>query len=111
VAIISKGVIKAIDSPKSLRSLTTDLERIHLTLRDVEAPQAQDALSFAKESLNVTNGERGLVVSFSRRCDDKLLDRSVRSLQQVGATVIAIESEQPTLLDVLERFEAEDSSS
>ncbi|HLA11975.1 MAG TPA: ABC transporter ATP-binding protein [Pyrinomonadaceae bacterium] len=111
VAIISKGVIKAIDSPKSLRSLTTDLERIHLTLRDVEALQAQDALSFAKESLNVTNGERGLVVSFSRRRDDKLLDRAVRSLQQVGATVIAIESEQPTLLDVLERYEAEDSSS
>ena len=107
VAIISKGLIKAIDSPKSLRSLTTDLERIHLTLARIDAQSTRDALSFAKEDLNVQTAGRGLLVTFNRRRDDELLDRALRSVQRLGATVVAVETEQPTLLDVLESYEAE----
>ena len=84
VAIISRGRIRAIDTPRNLRDLTSGSETVQITL---------------------AGGEK---VSFTRQHDDDLLDKKIRELQTGGKRIIDIETERATLLDVLERFEAAD---
>jgi ABC-2 type transport system ATP-binding protein len=84
VAIISRGHIRAIDTPRNLRDLTSGTEMVHIT---------------------VASGEK---ISFARQHDDDLLDEKIRELQSAGKRIIDIETERATLLDVLEIFEAAD---
>ena len=84
VAIISRGRIRAIDSPRKLRDLTSDSEMVHIT---------------------ISSGEK---ISFARQHNDGLLDEKIRELQNRGSKIIDIETERATLLDVLERYEAAD---
>jgi ABC-2 type transport system ATP-binding protein len=87
VAIISRGRIRAIDTPRNLRDLTSGSETVQITL---------------------VGGEK---ISFTRQHDDDLLDKKIRELQTDGKRIIDIETERATLLDVLERFEAADEQS
>lgn len=87
VAIISRGRIRAIDTPRNLRDLTSGSETVQITL---------------------ASGEK---ISFTRQHDDDLLDKKIRELQTDGNRIIDIETERATLLDVLERFEAADEQS
>jgi ABC-2 type transport system ATP-binding protein len=84
VAIISRGHIRAIDTPRNLRDLTSGSEVVHIT---------------------VAGGEK---ISFARQHDDGLLDEKIRELQNSGKRITDIETERATLLDVLESFEAAD---
>jgi ABC-type multidrug transport system ATPase subunit len=81
VAIISRGRIRAIDTPRNLRDLTSGTAMVHITL---------------------ANGEK---VSFARQHNDDLLDEKLRELQRDGKRIRDIETERATLLDVLERYE------
>jgi ABC-2 type transport system ATP-binding protein len=81
VAIISRGQIRAIDTPRNLRDLTSDSEIVHITLSD---------------------GEK---MSLTRQHNDDLLDEKIRELQNAGKRIVDIETERATLLDVLERYE------
>ena len=87
VAIISRGRIRAIDTPRNLRDLTSGSETVQITL---------------------SSGEK---ISFTRQHDDDLLDKKIRELQTDGKRIIDVETERATLLDVLERFEAADEQS
>ena len=88
VAIISRGRIRAIDTPKNLRALTSGSEVVHITVSD---------------------GARGREkISFTRQHNDERLDEELRKLQSRGTKIIDIETERATLLDVLERYETED---
>jgi len=87
VAIISRGHIRAIDTPRNLRDLTSGSETVQITL---------------------ATGEK---ISFTRQHDDDLLDGKIRELQTGGNRIIDIETERATLFDVLERFEAADEQS
>jgi len=87
VAIISRGRIRAIDTPRNLRDLTSGSETVQITL---------------------AGGEK---ISFTRQPDDDLLDEKIKELQRSGKRIIDIETERATLLDVLERFEAADEQS
>src|SRR5688572_32005707 len=84
VAIISRGRIRAIDTPNNLRALTSGSETVNIT---------------------VSNGEK---ISFTRQHDDDRLDETIRKLQSEGKKIIDIETERATLLDVLERYEEEE---
>jgi ABC-type multidrug transport system ATPase subunit len=84
VAIISRGSIRALDTPKNLRDLTSGSETVHIT---------------------VSSGEK---ISLTREHNDGRLDEAVRNLQQRGERIIDIETERATLLDVLEMYEAAD---
>jgi ABC-2 type transport system ATP-binding protein len=84
VAIISRGRIKAIDTPRNLRDVTSGSEMVHIT---------------------IASGEK---ISFTRQRDDNLLDEKIRELQNDGERIVDIETERVTLLDVLERYEAAD---
>lgn len=84
VAIISRGSIRAIDTPKNLRDLSSGSEMVHITIAD------------------------GTKISFTRQHNDDLLDEKLRELHARGERIIDIETERATLLDVLERYEAAD---
>jgi ABC-2 type transport system ATP-binding protein len=81
VAIISRGCIRAIDTPRHLRDLTSESELVHITL---------------------ANSEK---ISFTRQHNDGLLDQKIRELQSAGQTIVDVETERATLLDVLEKYE------
>ena len=87
VAIISRGSIRALDTPKNLRALTSDSEMVHVTAAGA-------------------NGT--FKTSFTRQHNDERLDEVIRDLQNQGARIIDVETERATLLDVLERYEATD---
>ena len=82
VAIISRGRIRAIDTPRNLRDLSSGSETVHITM---------------------ASGEK---VSFTREHNDNLLDEKIKELQGRGERIKDIEMERATLLDVLERYEA-----
>jgi ABC-2 type transport system ATP-binding protein len=84
VAIISRGQIRAIDTPRKLRDVTSESEVVHII---------------------VTGGEK---ISFTRQHNDDSLDKKIRELQGQGVRIVDIETERATLLDVLERYEAAD---
>ena len=89
VAIITRGRIRAIDTPQHLRSLTSKSEQVHVTV----------------SGLNGTNeSER---ISFTRRTGDTQLDERLRDLQKRGARILDVEVERATLFDVLEVYETE----
>ncbi|HEX5888106.1 MAG TPA: hypothetical protein VFY61_05365, partial [Pyrinomonadaceae bacterium] len=88
VAIISRGRIRAIDTPQHLRTLTAKTEQVHVTV----------------SGLNGTNeSER---ISFSRQFGDNELDDRLRDLQSRGARILDVDVEKGSLLDVLELYES-----
>lgn len=84
VAIISRGRIRAIDTPRNLRDLTSGSESVHI---------------------KTSNGEK---ISITRQRDDDRLDETIRKLHQDGVKIIDIETDRATLLDVLELYESTD---
>jgi ABC-type multidrug transport system ATPase subunit len=84
VAVISRGRIRAIDTPRNLRDLSSESETVHIT---------------------TSSGEK---ITFTREHNDDVLDEKIRDLQSRGERIVDIEMERATLLDVLERYEATD---
>ena len=87
VAIISRGRIRAIDTPRHLRNLTSKSEQVHVTV----------------SGLNGTN--ESARVSFTRQAGDNQLDETLRDLQSRGARILDVDVEKRSLLDVLEWYE------
>ena len=91
VAIISRGRIRAIDTPQHLRSLTSKSEQVQVTV----------------SGLNGTHESE--TISFTRQTGDNQLDDKLRDLQQRGARILDIVVDRATLFDVLELYEREDT--
>lgn len=106
VGIISRGQMRAIDSPKNLRSLTSDAELIRLRVSGLAVDRIE-ALKLRIDYLQFESNGNALDISFTRRENDERLDFALRAVQQEGGTISSIESERPTLLDVLESYERE----
>jgi ABC-2 type transport system ATP-binding protein len=110
VAIISKGRIRALDTPHNLRAAHTQGERVSIAFGTNVADEIDQALrqAFTEHSFTLEriSGRADWLMKFSREANDDLLDRVLRLLHQCGATIRAIETERATLLDVLEGFEA-----
>jgi ABC-2 type transport system ATP-binding protein len=88
VAIISRGRIRAIDTPQKLRSLASGTEKVQLTV----------------SGLNGTH--ESTTISFTRRSGDNQLDENLRDLQKRGARILDVDVEKGSLLDVLELYES-----
>jgi ABC-2 type transport system ATP-binding protein len=112
VAIISKGEIRALDTPRNLRAAHTSEERVAITFTDLNPAEAEQALarSFDRQIFTVEIGAQPDEVSlrFSRPANDEMLDRMLRVLQQSGAVVRSVEAQRATLLDVLESYEEQE---
>ncbi|HXQ74578.1 MAG TPA: ABC transporter ATP-binding protein [Pyrinomonadaceae bacterium] len=88
VAIISRGRIRAIDTPQHLRSLTSKSEQVHVTVSGLNGTSDSERISFTRES------------------GDNQLDERLRDLQSRGARILDVETLRGSLLDVLEMYES-----
>jgi len=107
VAVISRGRIRALDTPGNLRAVHKNAERVRLNARGLSPEQARGALSDAPGEFELSGDETTLLVQFTRSVDDDVLDGVVRSLQAAGGRILSCESERATLLDVLEQYESD----
>jgi ABC-type multidrug transport system ATPase subunit len=115
VAVISRGRIRAVDEPHSLRAAHRNRERARLTLRGINDVRAAEILKGALGQYDApaqfeaepSAGDEVVTVVFERESDDAALDRALRALIEGGAHVVSCETERGTLLDVLETFERE----
>jgi ABC-2 type transport system ATP-binding protein len=114
VAVISRGRIRALDDPHSLRAAHRNRERVRLKLRGVTDESAveilRNALSKPDETaqFDAERSKDGVVaVNFERETEDGALDRVLHAFIESGAHVVSCETERGTLLDVLETFEKE----
>lgn len=110
VAIISRGRIRAVDTPQHLRTLTRQSERVRLVIRGVALESVARLLSGEVEALETSTGAGRDVLSFTREAGDDTLDRALHVLHDAGAEILACETERGTLLDVLESYEQENES-
>lgn len=112
VAVISRGRIRAVDEPHSLRAAHRNRERVRLKLRGVDAERALELLRVVESEESAQLAAEQLeddivAVNFERETEDATLDRALRALVEGGAHVVSCETERGTLLDVLETFERE----
>ncbi len=124
VAVIHKGEIRAIDTPKNLRLLHKQTEKITLTICDISDEfwsslqnaiqfEIQD-LTFQSHKINTQKSEirnprsTESLVTFNRTSDDDKLDEVLRLLHDNGAKILRVDVERATLLDVLESYENEE---
>ena len=107
VAIISAGEIRSVDSPTNMRSINSDAEVVHLTVAGLSLEQTEAALNSQFDQVQVVAGEKVNHISFTRRSGDDRLDEALRKIHQAEGTILRAESERPTLLDVLESYEAQ----
>ncbi len=105
VAVISKGKIRAMDTPKKLRSSQKQVEQVLITIRKTDSKQIQ-ALNSVTRFEYETRGENQLI-RFERELSDNILQSAVRCLDEAGAQIVDIETDKSTLLDVLESYQDE----
>jgi ABC-2 type transport system ATP-binding protein len=91
VAIISRGRIRAIDTPQHLRSLTSKSEQVHVSVSGLDGSHESEKISFTRQS------------------GDNTLDDRLRELQSRGARIVDVAIDKATLFDVLELYENEDT--
>jgi ABC-2 type transport system ATP-binding protein len=106
VAIISRGRIRALDTPRALRALHKATERTRLTVRGAATEEIERALTpLALADLVIHESGDHVAAEFTREVDDPSLDRALGALRGVGGVVVSVDSERATLLDVLESYE------
>ena len=111
VAVISRGRIRALDAPGSLRALHHTTERVRLSVENIAAPQAEGADWFrALPDSRVSESGARIEIEFTRETEDGALDRALRGVQAAGGRVVSCDFERATLLDVLEGYEREEET-
>jgi ABC-2 type transport system ATP-binding protein len=106
VAIISRGRIRALNTPKALRATHRQTERVELSVRGVTIERARSILESKLDGLELEEQGQTLHIAFVRETFDERLDTAVRALQENGAELLSVESERATLLDVMESYES-----
>lgn len=105
VAIISKGAIRAVDTPESLRSKHKQTQRVKITLDGISEEFLRRNLSDKLQNYKIENQTETLSIIFEREANDDSLGKIISYLNGQGARILDIETEKPTLLDVLESYE------
>jgi ABC-2 type transport system ATP-binding protein len=103
VAVISRGEIRDIDTPENLRRKHRQSQRVKISLQNLSAGDLN--LPSALEKLEIENHTDFLRLCFERNADDELLGETISLLTAKGAKILDVETEKPTLLDVLESYE------
>jgi ABC-2 type transport system ATP-binding protein len=114
VAVIGRGKIRALDTPRNLKAKHTEREEVCVTFTAIDAMEVESALraAFSIQSLTLERSATtdAWLLKFSRQNEDEMLDSALRVLQQNNCVIRGIESERATLLDVLESYEAQDTA-
>lgn len=111
VAIISRGRIRALDTPARMRALHKQTERVRLKVRGaaLEAERIKRALSGVLDDLEVKESGQSATIAFTRETDDDLLDAATRALHEIGARIVSLDTERTTLLEVMESYEQDET--
>jgi ABC-type multidrug transport system ATPase subunit len=109
VAVISRGRMRALDTPKNLRALHRQTLRVHLSVKHMTRERAARLLSPRLKDLHLSQeSDQTLSISFTREINDELLDAALRLIQDGGGAILSCETKQPTLLDLLESYEQDE---
>lgn len=108
VAVISHGVIRAVDTPRNLRSLHKQTERVTITTRGIGREAVEEALASTLSELEISEQAGALVLTFMRETNDEVLSAALKMLVERGASIQGVDSERATLLDVLTAFHEEE---
>lgn len=103
VAIISNGMIRAVDTPENLRVSHKPTQKVRINLKGVVEDSLRTLNNLNNYSLE--ENEDTITLTFDRESDDNLLGQTVSELDKKGAKIIDVETEKATLLDVLESYE------
>lgn len=108
VAIISDGVIRAVDTPENLRAAHGQIQTVKLFVANLSVNALQEiAARFVKDFTVIETADL-LIFEFSRSADDDLLGRIISEISSFGGKIFDVETRKATLLDVLESYESSD---
>lgn len=105
VAVISNGEIKAVDTPEALRKQHAPVQVVKISVKTGDENALRKIAGDLAPGISVEGIKGEMIVRFERHPDDASLGKVVARLNEQGAVVTNIETEMPTLLDVLERYE------
>ncbi|MDT7541817.1 MAG: type transport system ATP-binding protein [Acidobacteriota bacterium] len=112
VAIISRGRIRALGTPRELRALHRATERVSLLLDGVSSEQlARTLCEHELADFNAREFGGKVEVDFTREVEDAKLDAVLQAARGAGARIVSVNVERATLLDVLEKYENEEEAS
>ena len=105
-AIISKGEIRAIDTPSNLRARHNQTQSVKIILSRIsETFLRENVCRNLDQPMVETNSDGTLQLSFTRAPDDKVLGATIALLADHGAQILEVEIAKPSLLDVLESYQ------
>ena len=105
VAVIAKGEIKATDTPDRLRRRHAQIQNVTISILGLTEANIADALKDLVPAHMIEHAHETITVSFERHADDDLLTKVIGRLSERGGKVVNVETQMPTLLDVLESYE------
>lgn len=105
VAIISKGEIRAVDTPKNLRSKHKQTQKVEIIFRGASKDFLRPKLSEKLLNYKIEKRAETFSLIFEREFEDDSLGKTISLLTESGAKILDIETENPTLLDVLESYQ------
>jgi ABC-2 type transport system ATP-binding protein len=105
VAIIKQGEIRAVDAPENLRRRHKPTQTVKIYLNGLSEKSLREILPEFLKNFSIQEDEISLKVIFQRESDDELLGKTVSYLNDKGAKILDIKTEDATLLDVLESYE------
>ncbi|MBA2606092.1 MAG: ABC transporter ATP-binding protein [Acidobacteriota bacterium] len=105
VAIISRGEIRAVETPEKLRLFHKQTQTVKINFTNPCEKELKPILADYLEDFTIESKKDFLELEFSREASDDLLGKTVSLLNENGAKILDITTEKATLLDVLESYE------
>jgi ABC-2 type transport system ATP-binding protein len=105
ISIISRGRVRITGTPAEIHALNKPQERVRLVVSGISPAHAEETLALALGEVKATGEAGQTAVTFMREPGDDRLDRGMRALLGNGTRLLAVDSERPTLLNVLESYE------
>ncbi len=103
IAVISNGEIRVLDSPENLRNSHKQTQKVKIKLKS-DTPESIQTLNNLLDFELETEGEM-ITLNFTREADDETLGQTIVELSNKNVKILDVETEKPTLLDVLESYE------
>ena len=105
VAIISRGEIRAIETPENLRLFHKQTQTVKVSFINLSEEKLKPILSLFLTNFTIEQRKDFMELEFAREAADDLLGKTVSKLNKSGAKILDITTEKATLLDVLESYE------
>lgn len=105
VAVISKGEIRAVDTPANLRLGNQETQRVKITVSEISESHLRQNMSGNLPNYSIEKNAETITINFQRTEKDESLNEILAFLAAKSAKIVDVETEKPTLLDVLESYE------